>query len=117
MRSHNRGVLTRALLGAALLVAAAGAAVASLPIVEHIVSQKGKRFGPETVNLHPGERVTIVNDDGNMVHYAYVEAPDFAYDSGDIEPGGRAVITFPKEGDFLVLCGVHPKMKLAVHVR
>ncbi|MFC6742023.1 methylamine utilization protein [Methylobacterium tardum] len=104
-------------LGAATVLALAGAAVASLPGAEHIVSQKGKRFGPEAVNLRPGERVTIVNDDSNFVHHAYVEAPDLAYDSGDIEPGGRAVITFPKEGDFFVLCGVHPKMKLAVHVR
>ena len=117
MHPQNRRVFAPALICVAPLFAAAGTAVASLPDAEHIVSQKGKRFGPEAVNLRSGDRVTIVNDDSDFVHHAYVESDAFAFDSGDIEPGGRAVITFPKEGDFLVLCGVHPKMRLAVHVR
>ena len=94
-----------------------GAAVATRSDPDHLISQKGKQFGPRDIALHTGEHITIVNDDGSFVHQAYVDTEEFAFDAGDIEPGGRAVITFPKEGDFTVLCGVHPRMKLAVHVR
>lgn len=88
-----------------------------LPDPDHIISQKGKHFGPQDISLHSGEHITLVNDDGNLVHHAYIDAPDLKFDSGDIEPGAKAIITFPKEGDFTVLCGIHPKMKLTVRVR
>lgn len=63
------------------------------------------------------EDLYIQNDDDDLVHDAYVDSPDFIFESGDINPGATAVIAFPKEGDFLILCGIHPSMKLAVHVR
>lgn len=105
------------LLGAIGSVIMTGVAVATLTDPDHIISQRGKRFGPEEVLLRTGEHITIVNDDANFVHHAYVETEAFAFDSGDIEPGAKAVITFPTKGDFMVLCGIHPRMKLAVHVR
>jgi plastocyanin len=107
----------QALWSAAFLLTLAGVAVAALPDAEHIISQSGRQFRPGSINLHPGEHVTIVNDDSDLIHHAYIDAPDLSYDSGDQEPGDKAVITFPKDGDFLVLCGIHPKMKLAVHVQ
>jgi len=117
MYFYNRRLLSAMPLGAFGLIALTGVAVATLPDPDHIVSQKGKRFGPQDVALRVGEHITIVNDDENFVHQAYVDTEEFAYDSGDIEPGAKAVITFPKEGDFTVLCGIHPKMRLAVRVR
>ncbi|MCJ2048368.1 methylamine utilization protein [Methylobacterium sp. J-070] len=116
MLNNNRKFLTMILLGTAVSLAVVSGAIASLPDSDHVISQKGKQFGPRDVFLRSGEHVTIVNDDANFVHHAYVESEAFAFDSGDIEPGAKAVITFPKEGDFIVLCGIHPKMKLAVHV-
>jgi len=103
-------------LGLIVVVGAAGAALSGLDS-DHLISQKGKRFGPQDIYLRTGEHITIVNDDGNFVHHAYIEDDELTFDSGDIEPGARAIITFPKEGDFTVLCGVHPKMRLAVRVR
>ncbi|MCJ2121111.1 methylamine utilization protein [Methylobacterium sp. J-077] len=113
----NQRLFQTLVLCATASLAIASSAIASLPDADHLISQKGKQFGPRDVVLHTGEHITIVNDDGNFVHHAYIEDDEFAFDSGDIEPGARAVITFPKEGDFTVLCGVHPKMKLAVRVR
>ena len=84
---------------------------------KRIISQKGRRFGPSDVYVKINEDLYIQNDDGNLVHDAYVDSPDFSYESGDINPGSAAVIAFPKEGDFMVLCGIHPVMKLAVHVQ
>lgn len=117
MRPHNRRLISIALLGAFGSLALTSVAIATRPDPIHIISQKGKRFGPHDIALHVGEHITIVNDDGDLVHQAYIDAEEFAFDSGDIEPDATIVITFPKEGDFTVLCGVHPKMKLAVHVR
>ncbi|MCJ2068136.1 methylamine utilization protein [Methylobacterium sp. J-030] len=105
------------ILGIIGAITITGVATATLPSDDLIISQKGKRFGPGDVALHVGEHITVVNDDDNFVHQANVEAETFAFDSGDIEPGAKAVITFPTEGDFTVLCGIHPKMKLAVHVQ
>ncbi|MCJ2133334.1 methylamine utilization protein [Methylobacterium sp. J-026] len=117
MSNNNRKLIPVMMLGTVISLAVASGAIASLPDADHIVSQKGKHFGPGDVALHVGEHSTVVNDDDDFVHQAYVEAETFAFDSGDSEPGAKAVITFPTEGDFTVLCGVHPKMKLAVHVR
>ena len=82
-----------------------------------VISQKGRMFNPGSVSLAKGEALVIVNDDGDLLHHAYVESDDFNYDSGDQQPGSRARIVFPSSGDYKVLCGIHPKMKLLVHVR
>ena len=89
----------------------------SVANLSHVVSQKNKRFGPSDVSLRSGDFITIVNDDGNFVHQAYIETDKFAFDAGDIKPGASATIWFPRDGDFTVLCGIHPKMRLAVHVQ
>ena len=63
-----------------------------------------------------GETVQIVNDDGDLLHHAYLESNRFSFDSGDQEPGSKTDVTFPVSGTFTVLCGIHPKMKLLVRV-
>ncbi len=81
------------------------------------VSQRGREFGPELLNIRRGDVVQIVNDDGDLSHHAYVASERFKFDSGDQEPGGRADIAFTVAGTFNVLCGIHPKMRLVVNVR
>ncbi|QEE42972.1 methylamine utilization protein [Methylobacterium sp. WL64] len=115
--NNNWKLFPTFLVCAAASLTIAGHAIAGLPDPDHLISQKGKQFGPRDVALRIGEHITIINDDANFVHHAYVDTEEFAFDSGDIEPGARTVITFPQEGDFTVLCGVHPKMRLAVRVR
>ena len=41
----------------------------------------------------------------------------FKFDSGDQEPGSKTSVKFPVAGTFDVLCAIHPKMKLTVHVK
>jgi plastocyanin len=59
----------------------------------------------------------IVNDDGEIRHHAYIQSPDFSFDSGDQEPGQHTDINFTAAGRFAVLCGIHPRMRLVVAVR
>lgn len=104
-------------VAASLLVAAlAGTAMASTG-ARVVVSQRGRAFLPGALSVHQGDTVEVVNDDGDLMHHAYVDDPEFSFDSGDQEPGAKADIVFTKPGTFNVLCGIHPKMKLVVAVR
>ncbi len=69
------------------------------------------------LTVRAGDVVTIVNDDGDLHHHAYVSSPDFKFDSGDQAPGSHSDILFSTPGHFNVLCGIHPKMRLVVTVR
>ncbi len=90
--------------------------VVALGAQTYRVSQKGRAFQPGSLVIRRGEVVEIVNDDGDLLHHAYVDSPTFSFDSGDQEPGGKTQIVFTAPGSFSVLCGIHPKMKLAVRV-
>lgn len=80
------------------------------------VSQRGRDFQPNQISIRRNDVVRIVNDDADLLHHAYVSSDKFNFDSSDIEPGGKVDIKFPVAGDFNVLCGIHPKMKLTVRV-
>jgi plastocyanin len=90
---------------------------ASLAAPQYSVSQKGREFRPATMTVSRGDTVQIVNDDGDLRHHAYIDSAKFSFDSGDQEPGSKTSITFALPGDFDVLCAIHPKMRLAVHVK
>lgn len=98
-----------------LLLSLQGAAwTASAP---YIVSQKGREFHPNVLTIHRGDTVRIVNDDGDLLHHAYVESDTFSFDSGDQLPGSKTDVVFSVPGTFNVLCGIHPKMRLVVTVK
>jgi plastocyanin len=84
---------------------------------QYVISQKGREFRPNDLTVRRGDTVVIVNDDGDLRHHAYIDSDTFSFDSGDQEPGSRTPITFTVPGDFDILCAIHPKMKLVVHVR
>jgi plastocyanin len=110
---YRRARLPVALAGALLVACTLGGLAQS----QLSISQKGREFRPGTVNVKRGDSVQIVNDDADLRHHAYVDADNFKYDSGDQEPGSKIAIAFPVTGDFEVLCAIHPKMKLEVHVK
>lgn len=83
----------------------------------YIVSQKGRAFHPSKLIIKRGDTIEIVNDDGDLLHHAYVESNTFNFDSGDQLPGSKTDIVFYVRGTFNVLCGIHPKMKLVVEVK
>jgi plastocyanin len=119
MRYNN--VTRRAGLAVVLLMAAAGligaGTLAGKAASPYTVSQKGREFQPGNLTIKRGEVITIVNDDADLRHHAYIDSDKFKFDSGDQEPGSKTNITFPVAGTFDVLCAIHPKMKLTVHVQ
>jgi plastocyanin len=102
------------LCGAAIVIAAGTLVGLALP--PYAISQKGRQFHPGEIVIKRGETLEIVNDDGDLLHHAYVDSPKFSFDSGDQQPGSRTDINFTTTGDFEVLCAIHPKMRLVVHV-
>jgi plastocyanin len=106
----------RTAAAAAALSFIAGAAVAVAASL-HLVSQAGRMFQPSEITIRRGEVVELLNDDGDLLHHAYIDSDRMNFDSGDQKPGTRTKITFPIAGEFVVLCAIHPKMKLLVRVR
>lgn len=104
-----------AVLSAAAVVIAAGTLI-GLALPPYAISQKGRQFHPGEISIKRGETLQILNDDFDLLHHAYVDSPKFSFDSGDQQPGTRTDITFTAAGDFEVLCAIHPKMRLVVHV-
>ena len=100
-----------------LILIAGGAAWTQQSDEPYVVSQRGRAFNPNFLAIKQGDTVRIVNDDGDLLHHAYVESDSFNFDSGDQLPGSRTDIVFSVPGTFNVLCGIHPKMKLVVVVK
>ena len=85
--------------------------------VEPGVSQKGKIFAPDELSRTAGGTVRIENDDA-IPHNVQVTTPDGDKKNLGLQmPGDHADIALDKSGDYMVTCGIHPKMKLVVHVQ
>lgn len=91
----------------------AGGALAAGP---YQISQKNREFQPGYIAINRGEALRFINDDGDLLHHAYLTSPTFSFDSNDQKPGSSFTVVFPVAGSFTVRCGIHPKMKLMVKV-
>ena len=86
-------------------------------VPQYSISQMGREFHPGEISIKRGDTIQIVNDDADLLHHAYIQSAKFSFDSGDQKPGSITPITFTVAGDFDVLCAIHPKMLLVVHVQ
>lgn len=115
--------LAMAIAALAVALAAAGVVLVrsapSVPAGREVlrVSQRDEQFHPGILTVQRGGIVRVVNDDGAVRHHAYVDSSRFKFDSGDQEPGRHSDIRFTVAGHFVVLCGIHPRMRLDVDVR
>ncbi|MGE0752448.1 MAG: plastocyanin/azurin family copper-binding protein [Variibacter sp.] len=94
-----------------------GLAGVALAATTFKVTQRGRAFQPAEISIKQGDTVQFINDDGDLLHHAYLNSEKFTFDTGDQEPGSKSDVVFTAKGDFVVLCGIHPKMKLTVHVK
>ncbi len=117
LRTAFRAARRPIMLGVAATALTALGTLVGSALPQNTISQKGREFHPGEVTIKHGEAIQIVNDDGDLLHHAYVDSDKFSFDSGDQKPGSTTPITFPAAGDFDVLCAIHPKMKLVVHVQ
>jgi cytochrome c peroxidase len=98
------------------LCLAAGIAAGAAWAAQAVVTQRDKAFSAQRVELRAGDALLIHNED-TRAHNIQVNHPQLTYNSGLQEPGEDARVAFDRPGDYLVFCGIHPKMKLRVAVR
>lgn len=82
-----------------------------------LVGQKDKMFHPDDIEAKVGEVVVIANDDDVAHNVIYTTPGRALMNVGLQKPGANVEITMSAAGDFIVRCGIHPKMKLAIHAR
>jgi plastocyanin len=91
----------------------AGTAVAWA--AEHTIGQKGKVFSEPSLKIKRGETVVFVNDD-NVAHNVLSNSPGNQFNLGAIGPGNSTPVTFDKSGDVLIVCAIHPTMKMTLTI-
>jgi plastocyanin len=72
------------------------------------------KFVPEAVTVKAGTKVTWTNSD-DAAHTA--TADDSSFDTGDLNQGDSASVTFDQAGTFSYYCRFHPFMKATVEVQ
>lgn len=90
-------------LGAALVVGAAGVALAA----EESVTIAGSAFDPAGLTVNVGDTVTWTNNDG-FAHTATADGG--AFDTGNIAGGASDSVTFDTAGTFAYHCSIHASM-------
>jgi len=98
-----------------IVIATFGVAMTCLAADGLTVSQRGRKFMPDTLNIKPGESVRIENDD-HVTHHVYIDQPDMKFDSGEQSVGTDVTLKFDREGHFAVRCAIHPTMRLDINV-
>lgn len=88
----------------------AGAFAANLTI-----TQKGRTFSSEELAIKKGETVTFLNDD-SVPHNIMSTSAGNEFNLGSQPPGAATDVTFKESGDTLVICAIHPRMKMMVKV-
>lgn len=104
--------IKQSLVAMAVLAAVTTASLAADTVP---VSQRGRKFTPDTLRIEPGTELKIANDD-RVTHHIYIDQPDMKFDSGEQPVGGTVTLKFDKEGRFAVRCAIHPTMHLDVTV-
>jgi plastocyanin len=79
------------------------------------ISQKGRMFSSENVTIKKGETLTFLNDD-SVPHNILSTSKGNEFNLGSQQPGTSTDVTFKEAGDVLVICAIHPRMKMMVKV-
>jgi plastocyanin len=79
------------------------------------ITQKGRMFSSEEVSIKKGEMLTFFNDD-SVPHNIMSTSKGNEFNLGSQLPGASTDVTFKESGDVLVICAIHPRMKMMVKV-
>jgi plastocyanin len=99
---------------AVIPVVLAGLSVGALA-ANMTITQKGRVFSSENVIIKKGDMLTFVNDD-SVPHNILSTSKGNEFNLGSQPPGASTDVTFKEAGDVLVICAIHPRMKMTVKV-
>ena len=95
----------------AFAVLCAAAAAATGPTI----TQNGRAFSAESIAVKRGDAVIFFNDD-TVPHNIMSTSGGNEFNLGSQPPGASTDVTFKEAGDVLVICAIHPRMKMTVKV-
>jgi plastocyanin len=101
-------------LAAATALALAVASIAALAD-DAAIHEKGRAFSAAEVTVKKGQPLVFVNDD-TVPHNAMSTTHGAEFNIGSQAPGSSTPVTFDQAGDVMVICAIHPRMKLTVKV-
>jgi plastocyanin len=79
------------------------------------VTQKNRAFSSEEVSIKKGETLTFLNED-SVPHNIMSRSKGNEFNLGSQLPGSATDVTFKESGEVLVICAIHPRMKMLVKV-
>jgi plastocyanin len=79
------------------------------------ITQKGRVFSSESVTIKKGEALTFVNDD-TVPHNIVSTSKGNEFNLGSQPPGSATDVTFKEAGEALIICAIHPRMKMTVKI-
>ena len=92
-----------------------GLSVGALAAANLTITQKGRAFSSEEATVKKGESLTFLNDD-SVPHNIMSTSKGNEFNLGSQVPGSATDVTFKEPGDVLVICAIHPRMKMLVKV-
>ena len=78
------------------------------------VQIKGFTFGPQTLTVKTGSKVTFTN--GDSTNHTATATGGGSFDTGTIAPGASKTVTFDSAGTFAYVCSFHPFMHGTIQV-
>jgi plastocyanin len=91
----------------------AGAALGA--VSRATVSQKGRMFSVERLEIRKGESLTFLNDD-SVPHNIVSRSAGNEFDLGPQPTGAATDVTFAVAGEAKVVCAIHPRMRMTVKI-
>jgi plastocyanin len=79
------------------------------------ISQQGRAFSSESVTVKKGGTLTFLNDD-SVPHNIMSTSAGNEFNLGSQPPGSSTDVTFKEPGEVMVICAIHPRMKMMVKV-
>lgn len=104
----RRSILKTALAAPVLMATAQSASAAT-----HQVAIESFEFNSPNLAIKAGDTVQFINSDG-APHTA--TADDGSFDTGQLNKGNSADVTFANAGTFDYFCEYHPEMKAVISV-
>ena len=80
-----------------------------------VIHQQGRAFSTESITVKKGEALTFLNDD-TVPHNIMSASKGNEFNLGSQAPGSSTDVSFNEAGDVLVICAIHPRMKMTVKV-
>ena len=92
-----------------------GGTFAASAATERPIMQKGRAFSEADVTVKKGDALLFVNDD-TVTHNIMSTSAGNEFNLGSMAPGVSTPVTFNDEGQIMVICAIHPRMKMTVNV-